>query len=144
MNIVLYTNKSDENVVTKDIIQLASLTGNLREGCSVIDPVIQIEGFNHSIVNQFNYVMIAEFGRYYFVKDIKFIGKITEITLHVDVLSSWQTQLKSLNAIIARSDNKYNLYLQDGIFKTYANPHVSVQPFGDSFDTFQYIFTVAG
>lgn len=144
MNIKLYTNKSDDNIVTKDIVEVASFSGVLREGCSVINPVIKIENFNRSLVNQLNYAMIEQFGRYYFIKDITFVGNLTEISMHCDVLSSWQTQLKSLDAIISRNENKYNLYLQDGLFRTYANPHISIKPFPDGFNEFQYIFTVAG
>lgn len=144
MNVKFYTNRSADNVVTKDITEIASFDGYLREGCSVVDPVIKFETFNRALVNQLNYVMIPQFGRFYFVRDIRFEGNLTVITMHVDVISSWQTQLKALNAIIARNENKYNLYLQDGIFRTYENPHVSIQPFGDAFNEFNYIFTVAG
>ena len=144
MVIKLYTNNSDVNVVTKNITEVASFTGTLREGCSIIDPVIKFENFNRALVNQVNYAMVQEFGRYYFIKDIKLIGNLTEIHMHCDVLSSFQTQLKALDAIIARNEEKYNLYLQDGIFKTYANPHISIIPFPDGFTDFQYIFTVAG
>lgn len=144
MNVKFYTNKSADNVVTKDIIEIASFDGYLREGCSVVDPVIKFENFNRALVNQLNYVMIPQFGRYYFVRDIRFEGNLTVITMHVDVVSSWQTQLKSLNAIISRQEKKHNLYLQDGIFRTYSNPHISILPFPDGFTDFQYIFTVAG
>ena len=144
MEIVLYRNNSDEKVVTKDITTLATLYGHLKEGCSVIDPVILIEGFNPALVNQLNYVKISEFGRYYFVKNITNQGKLWEISLHVDVISSWQTQLKSLEAVIARQENDYNLYLQDGLFRTYQNPYISIIPFPDGFDSHHFIFSVSG
>ena len=64
--------------------------------------------------------------------------------MHVDVLASWQTPLKSLDAVIARNENRYNLYLQDGFFKTYQNPHVSIKPFSGGFTDHTYILAVAG
>jgi hypothetical protein len=144
MVIKLYTNRSDKNVVTKNITEVASFTGILREGCSVIDPVIKFQNFNRSLVNQVNYAMVQEFGRYYFIKDINFIGNLTEIHMHCDVLSSFQTQLKALDAVVIRQENKSNVYLRDGIFRTYSNPKYSIVQFPTSFDTFQYVLAVSG
>lgn len=144
MELILYKNKSDDKVVTKDIEQLIVLNGTLREGCSIINPVIKVEAINNSIVSVCNYAKIAQFGRYYFVRDIIFTGKLFEIHMHVDVLASFQTELKALDAVIARQEKRYNLYLQDGYFKTYQNPHVSIKQFPNGFDTQQFVLAVAG
>jgi hypothetical protein len=146
MVLTLYTNKSSDDVVTKDITQLVSLTGTLREGCSIIDPVIRISDsqFNNSHAASCNYAKVDEFGRYYFVNDIVSNGKFWEIHMHCDVLSSFQTDLKKLDAIIARNENKYNLYLQDGLMKTYANPHYQIIQFPSGFETQQFVFAVVG
>lgn len=144
MELVLYTNNSDKRVVTKNITTLATLNGTLRQNCSIVDPVISVENINNSIAAKCNYAKIAQFGRYYYVNDIIFTGKLYEIHMHVDVLASFQTELKSLEAVVARQENNYNLYLNDGMFKTYANPNISIFQFPNSFDTFQYILSVAG
>lgn len=145
MTLTLYTNESADNVVTKTLSQaLATLTGTLRNDCSIIDPVIEVEGINNAIAAVCNYALIAEFGRYYFVKNIEFTGKLFRIHMHVDVLSSFQTDLKKLDAVIARQENRYNLYLQDGLFRTYQNPHIEIQKFPESFTDFNFIFSVAG
>lgn len=145
MKLTLYTNESADNVVTKTLsTALATLTGTLRKDCSIIDPVIEVEAINNSIAASCNYAKIDEFGRYYFVRNIEFTGKLYRIHMHVDVLSSFQTQLKSLDAVIARQENRYNLYLQDGLFRTYQNPYISIMPFPNEFDTQQFIFSVAG
>lgn len=144
MELILYKNKSDDKVVTKDIEQLIVLGGALREGCSIINPIIKVELINNSIASMCNYAKIAQFGRYYFVRDIIFTGKLFELHMHVDVLASFQTELKSLDAVIARQEKKYNLYLQDGYFKTYQNPHVAIKQFPSGFDTQQFVLAVAG
>lgn len=144
MELILYKNKSDDKVVTKDIEQLIVLNGTLREGCSIINPIIKVEAINNSIASVCNYAKIAQFGRYYFVRDIIFTGKLYELHMHVDVLASFQTELKALDAVIARQEKRYNLYLQDGFFKTYQNPHVSVKQFPNGFDTQQFVLAVAG
>lgn len=144
MELILYTNNSADNVVTKDITVLATLNGTLRKDCSIIDPVIEVENVNNAIAAVCNYAKIAQFGRYYFVKNIELVGNLWRIHMHVDVLASFQTPLKSLDAVIARQQNQYNLYLEDGLFKTYADPKISVFQFPTSFDTFQYILSVSG
>lgn len=146
MQLILYTNNSDDKVVTKNITQLVELNGTLRENCSIIDPIITVssDNVNNAIAAACNYAMIAQFGRYYFVNDIVLKGKLWEIHMHVDVLASFQTQLKALDAVIARNENKYNLYLNDGYFKTYQNPHVSIKPFPSGFTDQSYVLAVAG
>lgn len=144
VELVLYKNNSDDKVVSKNITPLATLNGALRKACSLIDPVVDITINNNAILAQLNYAKISQFGRYYYVKNITYKGNLVELQLHVDVISSFQTELKSLSAVIARQENKYNLYLQDGYFKTYQNPHVSIKQFPNGFDTQQFILAVAG
>lgn len=144
MQIEIYTNNSADNVVTKNITLLGTLTGTLRKECSMTDPVIEVQGMSNSVAAICNYAKIAQFGRFYFVKNIVLKGQLWVLTLHVDVLASWQTPLKSLDAVIARNENRYNLYLQDGFFKTYQNPHVSIKPFPGGFTDHTYILAVAG
>lgn len=144
MVVEIYTNNSADNVVTKNITLIGTLTGTLRKECSMLDPVIEIEGMTNAIAAICNYAKIADFGRYYFVKNITLKGNLWVLTMHVDVLASWQTPLKSLDAVIARNENRYNLYLNDGFFKTYQNPHVSIKGFPSGFDNQTYILAVAG
>jgi hypothetical protein len=146
MEIILYTNKSTDNTVTKNITTLATINGTLRESCSIIDPVIKVSNavMNNAIAAKCNYAKIADFGRYYFVRNITFNGNLFEITMHCDVLSSFQTSLKSLEAVIGRNEAEYNLYLQDGYFKTYQNPHIEIQQFPSGFNTLSYVLSVAG
>lgn len=146
MELILYTNKSTDNTVTKNITALATINGTLRDNCSIIDPVIKVSNavMNNSIAAACNYAKIADFGRYYFVRNITFNGNLFEITMHVDVLSSFQTPLKDLDAVIGRNEAQYNLYLQDGYFKTYQNPHIEIKPFPSGFSDLSYVLSVAG
>lgn len=144
MKLTLYTNNDDNRVVTKNITQLQELTGTLRANTSIIDPVIQVENFNNALAAKCNYAKIDEFGRYYYVNDIVFTGLLYEIHMHVDVVSSFQTELKKLEAVVSRQENLYNLYLQDGLFKTYQNPNIAIYPFSGAFTDYQYILCVAG
>ena len=73
----------------KDIDVIATYSGTLREGTSIIDPIIKIECDIHN-VRRCNYLTIPSFGRSYFVKNIVSVRNgLVEFTCHVDVLSTY-------------------------------------------------------
>lgn len=140
----LFQNNSDTNVVQKSITQKAELSGTLRDDCSIIDPIITVEGIAASDLKYINYAEIPDFGRYYYVTNIILKGNLFEVHMHIDVLNTYKDQIRPLNAIIARQESRYNLYLQDGLIKQYANPHIQIKQFPDGFDRYEYIFSVCG
>lgn len=145
MTIKLYKNLSDKVVVDKNITQLGSdVTGTLREGCSIIDPVIKFEGVVDTHLSDANYCYISEFGRYYYINNIVCVGNLFECHMHVDVLKTYSAGIRSNSAVVSRQENNYNLYLQDGVFKTYSQPHIQVAQFPNGFTDFEFIFSVAG
>ena len=143
MTIKLYENLSEKNHLDKDITQVGSdVSGTLRADCSIIRPVIQVE---RSIdLTKVNYAYITEFGRYYFIDNIILKGKTYELHMHVDVLSTYKDSIRSNTAIVSRQQYKYNIYLQDGQFKTEAFPHYQIVQFPAGFSGFNLIFSVAG
>lgn len=145
MIIKLYKNLSDKNHVDKDITQMGNqIIGYLRDNCSVIDPVIQIEDYSGFDFSEVNYAYIPDFKRYYYINNITLKNKLVELSMHVDVLMSYRDEIRTNTAVISRQENNYNLYLQDGVFKTNAFSHIQVVQFPDGFSDFNYIFTVAG
>ena len=91
-----------------------------------------------------NYAYITEFGRYYYITNIVCVGDLFEVHMHVDVLMSFKGDIRSNSAVVSRQENVYNLYLQDGVFKTYSQPHMQVIQFPSGFTDFEFIFSVAG
>ena len=144
MNLNLFQNNSDKNVMWKQITTKANLTGTLRDGCSVIDPIIQVERLGASDIPFINYCEIVEFGRYYYINDIVCVGKLFELHCHIDVLMTYKDQVKSIPAVIARQETVNNVMLTDGLIKTYADPIIEIRKATGGFTEFQYIFTVAG
>lgn len=145
MTIKLYNNLSDKIVVDKNITQIGSdITGTLREDCSVTDPIIKLESTVGSNIAKCNYAYISEFGRYYYINNIVCTGKLFELHMHVDVLMSYRGAIRTNSAVISRQEKNYNLYLQDGVFKTYSQPHYEIKQFGSGFTDFEFIFCVAG
>lgn len=145
MKLKLYNNLSDKIVVDKKITQLGStLNGTLRENCSVIDPIIKVEGIVGSNLTKCNYAYIEEFGRYYYVTNIVCVGNLFELHMHVDVLMTYRRSIRSNSAVVSRQEKLYNLYLQDGVFKEQANPHYEIKKFPSGFTSFNFILAIAG
>jgi hypothetical protein len=111
MTITLYKNESEKNKINKILTSVASVTGVLRDGSSIISPEIVIE---YNDPTGFNYCHIDSFNRYYFVNNIVVLSnKLIKLSLKVDVLESFKTSILSQNIIVDKSTNKVNNYLHD-------------------------------
>ena len=144
MNLKLYTNLSDKNVMDKNLYHNTDINGTLREDCSIINPVIKVEGLTATQLKECNYCYIPEYGRYYYINNIICKGNLYELNCHVDVLMSFKDSIRDNSAIISRQQKTYNLYLRDGAFKCVAGNIIQIQQFSGGFDTFSFVFCVAG
>lgn len=143
-DVILQTNASEKNRLVKDITDIITLNGTLKDKCSIIDPIIIFEA-DLSDLTSCNYMTISEFGRSYFVNNIRSIREgLVEITAHVDVLSTFAEEIKTNIAIIGKSETEWNLYLNDGSLKTYQNADVLTKLFPSGFSTQEFVLAVAG
>lgn len=147
-SIVGYRCNSGANVVDKELNQEFEVQGTLRNGSSVIDPVIIVEanapGFH---ANDVNYLYVEEFRRYYYITNIISTNyTLWELHCHVDVLMSYKDQIRAQTAIVARQEAQYNLLLDDGIFMVYQNPKIQTKTFSveGPFETQEFVLVVAG
>ena len=144
MNLTFYSNSSPIEAVTKELTELVTLTGALREESSVIDPIITVEGITQYLA-QLNYAYIPDFGRYYFVRNIESIRTgLWQISCHVDVLYTYRDAIRENSGIVARNENLYDLQINDGMFKTRQNPRIVQVPFPAGFNTWNFVLAVAG
>lgn len=100
-----------------------ALEGTLRDGTSIINPtiLINVTGANQAKVLSCNYAYISEFSRYYFIRDINiYRNNLWYITLEVDVLNTYHTQILALRAIVARSESAGSVEVVDenAVFST--------------------------
>ena len=88
---------------------------------------------------------IPEFGRYYYITGVSsaYQGYIS-VSAHVDVLKTYAAQIRQCYAIVRRNEFKYNLMLDDGIFKAYQNPKHKIIKFPRSFNASSYVLALAG
>ena len=145
-NVILQTNHSEDNRMEKSLTNIATLSGVLRDGTSILDPVIAIEAALTTLVGC-NYLTIPDFGRSYFVRNISSLyNGIVELRCHVDVLSTYVSALEDCSGIIRKNETNFNTYLDDGTFHAYANPIIQVKKFSGSFPALDrdFVLIVAG
>lgn len=144
MTLTLYANSSEYAALDKELEQVISLSGILREESSIIDPVITVEDLD-DFITQINYAYIPEFGRYYFITNIESVrNHLWRLSLHVDVLHTYATAIRGNSAIIERNENEYDLQINDGLFQTRQNPRIAQYPFPGSFTNWNFVLAVAG
>ena len=142
----LYVNNSPVEKIGKDLTDNHTISDVLlKRDTSILRPVLLVNSAQD--IFTFNYMYISEFSRYYFIDDIRSVhDNLWEISAHVDVLETYKSQILANTAVIRRQSLKYNTYLNDPEWKTYAYEQVAafkfpVTPFNKDL---KYILTVAG
>ena len=145
MQLKIQKNNSEKIAINKDITDVLTLNGTLKENTSIINPVIMVEG-DLSLLADVNYLTIPEFKRSYFINNITSIRNgLIQISAHVDVLSSFKKEILANNAIIEASEKNWNLYLNDGSIHAYQNPEIVTKRFGTGFTQGKsFILVVSG
>lgn len=142
-SIVLMNNQEELNKISKNPSTVMTLTGNLREETDIIDPQINVE-YDGTLTNT-NYMYISEFHRYYFITKIESIRTgLWRIYAHCDVLKTYSQALLGTRCVVARSENRYNLFLNDSAFKAYSNPRLQIANFPNKFSGESYILVLKG
>lgn len=99
MIITFYNNISERNVIRKTLSNPLAMSGALRESTSVTNPTITVE--SPAAIVGYNYCYIPDFGRYYYVVDVKSLRlDLWAVTLRVDVLMSFKDNILNTPAII--------------------------------------------
>lgn len=143
-SITLQRTSDDPRKVTKSVTDIITVTGTLREETSIIDPIIKIE-CNLSDLARCNYMSIDQFQRKYFITNIRSIRNgLVEISGHVDVLGTYDSEIRNNTAIIKKQESMYNLYLNDDSLKVYQDPRITTKEFPSGFSTYEFILAVAG
>lgn len=146
MEVILYRNSSENNVIGKSLAQIKSVEANLKNDVSVINPTF-ILYYTDNIL-QSNYCFIPKFNRYYFIDEIVPItGDRCVVKCRVDVLESFKEDIKSLTVILDKSQSIYksNKYLDDGSFVVENKDFNTIHNFPNGFnDEGTFILICAG
>lgn len=142
--ILLQRNNSEQISLTKDLTTILEMTAVLKDETSIIDPVFVLECSIEDVA-EVNYLTVSAFRRSYFVNNVTSITNgLVELTAHVDVLSSFASEIKANKGIVFRQENNWNLYLNDGVIQAYQNPIVTTQAFPKGFTEQNYVLVCAG
>ena len=86
MELKIYNNNSNNNVLNKNLTLVDTLEFNLKIDNSILQPVLILKNYS-----QGNYCYIKEFKRYYYITDIKLLtGGLYQLQLDVDVLMTYK------------------------------------------------------
>lgn len=141
--IELMNNQEELNKISKSPVLVRSLSGNLRHEADIVDPEILIE-FNGTLVDC-NYMHIPELNRWYFITKIDSVRtNLWRVTGHCDVLKTYSQAILGTEAVIARQEHQWNLYLNDSMFKTYSNPRLQCANFPNKFTGESYVLVMNG
>ena len=102
MEIILYNNKSPKNKIGKTLTNPNTITGSLRGDTSISNFQMLL---NIVDLNPYNYMYIADFGKYYFINDIISVRTgLWLVTASIDVLESYKSEILSLDVILASTE----------------------------------------
>ena len=146
MEVILYRNSSENNVIGKSLAQIKSVEANLKNDVSIINPTLVLN-YTANILNA-NYCFIPKFNRYYFIDEIVPItGDRSIVKCRVDVLESFKEDIKSLTVILDKTQSIYksNKYLDDGSFVVENKDFNTIYNFTNGFnDEGTFILICAG
>lgn len=142
-SITLMNNQQELNKISKTPATVMTLTGTLREETDIVDPEINVE-YSGTLTNV-NYMYIPELHRYYFITKIESIRTgVWRIYAHCDVLKTYAEAILGTECVVARSESRYNLYLNDAAFKVYSNPRLQCANFPNKFNGESYVLIMNG
>lgn len=145
MNIKLYKNDSNNNVLNKKITLINEYNILLKDNVDVYRPIIKIKT---ELLNNCNYVFIQDFNRYYYVVNKRSINiEIIELTLECDVLMSFREQILNLKCIIDKQENINlgNKYYDDNSLISLSKEFIESYNFNNGFnENGEFILITAG
>ena len=144
MNITFYKNSSEKEKIGKSLSSGLTLSGNLRDECSITSPSILVEAT--SLVD-YNYCYIPEFNCYYFISDIVSVrNNLWRVSLKCDVLESFKSDILNSSCIVNKQQNQsYSNNIDDGSYINRVDNFIEIANYQDGFNADgEFILLTAG
>lgn len=144
MNITFYKNSSEKEKIGKSLSSGLTLSGNLRDECSITSPSILVEAT--SLVD-YNYCYIPEFKRYYFISDITSVrNNLWRVSLKCDVLESFKSDILNSSCIVKKQQNQsYSNNIDDGSYINRVDNFIEIANYQNGFNADgEFILLTAG
>lgn len=114
MKLQMLTTSADKRALSKSVSEIDTISCKLKQGTSIIDPIVIIGKISAKNIRRFNYAYIADFGRFYFVNDIvEAPANQLEVSMHVDVLRTYASDIRGISTLILRQENVFSPYFVD-------------------------------
>lgn len=121
-NIRLYNFNKKPNSTAVPAVAGTQYQCTMKTVSSLLSPVIQVADTKGTgAIPLFNYAYIPDFDRYYFIDDVSWSLGIWTLTMHVDVLGSFKTDIQNSRQYVIRSASRSNPYIADTAYQTYIN-----------------------
>lgn len=102
-------NKSEYNTINKNTELIVEKTITLKDDCDLVNPYVVLK--LNDVLFSSNYAYIPDFKRYYFITGIEILSKtLVAISMHVDVLESFKSDILAGTVHITESSNTDNYY----------------------------------
>lgn len=108
-NLKIYTNKSDQNIINKEIELVSELKCTFKDDIDILNPVLLIKNYTGG-----NYCYVSDFERYYYIDDVGLLkGGVYQLQCTVDVLKSYAIELENADfysddGVLHSVDNEIN------------------------------------
>lgn len=144
MEIILYNNKSPKNKIGKTLTNPNTITGSLRGETSISNIQMLL---NIVDLNPYNYMYIADFGKYYFITNIISVRTgLWLVTASIDVLDSYKSEILSLDVILSNTESTgAKQYKMDACWDVLVKDKTDIISFSDGLlSTGEFILITAG
>ena len=116
MNVMLGSFVKKRNSTALPSGSQTSISGTLRTGCSIRNPVIGFAENRMSTPAAYNYAYITQFGRYYFIQDWKWEDGLWWAYMEVDVMGSFKTGIGLSSCYVLRSASEWDSKITDELY----------------------------
>lgn len=95
---------------------VTTITGALRDGCSVERPMIGFAADRMTSPVRYNYAFVVEFARYYFIQDWEWYKGLWWAHMEVDPMATYKTQIGASSCYVLRAANQRDITITDGLY----------------------------
>lgn len=97
---------------------VTTITGALRDGCSVERPIIGFAGDRMTSPVRYNYAFVVEFARYYFIQDWEWYKGLWFAHMEVDPMATYKTQIGAASCYVLRAAAEKDPDIIDCLYPT--------------------------
>lgn len=141
MTVKFYSVSINPIVLNKTLGTATDKTCTIKDNMDIINPVVEL-AYDAAILGK-NYMYISDLGRYYFITNIEIVGHRIFVTGHVDVLKTYNSQIRAGNCTSTRS-NFYNKNIPDALYLPVPQDKITYRKLSSALSGDTYICIIGG